>query len=659
MSVSSDGFSSDWVSNLNNSISSDPTLANTGSSFDYASLPSSSAFDNTSYNYENGLAGMAAQSPGISNFNINANYPTAGGGGSLLSGAGGILNGIAGLLAGGGSGGSSSLLNSILGIGSGLYGMNLANNLQGMSQAAIAASNPFGPYRAQYAMQLGSVMSNPSQIFNDPGYQAAFNQGDQAVARQMASSGYAGSGNEAIALQQFGQSFANNYLTQREGLLGQLAGANITPNPGPGLAGYGAGINAASSSLGSLGYGASMAAAAAGGGGGAGVSPSPMGNFSSAGGEAATVGAAGQIATAASGLYDNYAHSGTFSGVGNAAGIASGIASGTPTGYAGAAINTGDLAGRAGAFGSHAGLAATGLQDLGAGLSIYQGIRQGGLAGDTQAATGAAQLATNAGYLGGASGALAKAIPYAAIPLAAYNFATQDTKSGATGSDMLGGAEAGAEAGSAFGPVGTVVGGVVGAVAGGVASAFGPGAMDPENVNWDNYAAAFDKNPQSVAGATPGQNFQALTGIFDSRGTTIPFYGKYGRMGENQFMLGMTQQINQAIQSGKIPATASPQQIYQQVVQPWITSMSPNGWQPTNTAKGSPEQGAVGNVLTNLIGQWQNGSLTTQTPVGVNGQTIQGLPAFGFGNPVTPTGSQPWMASPNTSQAGLLAIGRA
>jgi hypothetical protein len=635
VSVSSDGLNTDWISSLNDSLSSDPSLSNYGS-VDTSS--NNTFFDNTSSNFESGLAGLAAQSPGINNFNYNANYPPADSSSASGTNYGGVLSGVSGLLAalgGSGSGGSSSLLNSLLGIGSGIYGMSLGNNLQNMSSAAIAASNPFGPYRSQYAGQLASVEANPSQIFSDPGYQAAFGQGSQAVARQMASSGYAGSGNEAIALQQFGQSFANNYLSQKEQQLAYLAGAGITPNPGPGLSGYNAGANLSGQGLGSLGYGAGMAAAAAGGGSGSGYTPNPMGNFNSAGGEAATIGGDLNTAAAVGNIYDSVTGSNTLSGVGNAAGVYSGIQQGGVTGYGSAAINAGQLAGKTGLYGSDAGTAATGLNDAGAALSVYSGIKQGGVYGDTQAATGAARLATSAGYLGGASGTLARDIPYVGAALGAYQFATQDTKSGATGQDALGGAETGAEVGSAFGPVGTVIGGVVGGVAGAVASAFGPGAMDPENVNWDNYAAAYDSNPQAVNGATPSQNYQALAGIFDSRGTRIPFYNQFGRMGENRFITAMTQQINDALRAGKISSSSSPQQIYSTVVEPWINSMSPSGWQTTYTIKGAPEKGAIGNLLTNLIGEYQAGAYNQW--IGVGGQQpFSGLPSFGGGSPVAP-----------------------
>jgi hypothetical protein len=121
-----------------------------------------------------------------------------------------------------------------------------------------------------------------------------------------------------------------------------------------------------------------------------------------------------------------------------------------------------------------------------------------------------------------------------------------------------------------------------------------------------------------------------LTGIFDSRGSNIPFYNAYGRGGENQFTSDMFGKINQALASGQIAPNATPQQIYSQVVQPWISSMSPNGWQDTSTIQGAPEKQAVGNVLTSMIGQWQGGQITSQTQLGIGGQTLQGgVPAYG------------------------------
>ncbi|MGH9440541.1 MAG: hypothetical protein ACRD22_22435, partial [Terriglobia bacterium] len=319
---------------------------------------------------------------------------------------------------------------------------------------------------------------------------------------------------------------------------------------------------------------------------------------------------------------------------GNAAGVVGGLAQGGAQGYGSAAVNATELAGREGYITSPTVNNVAGY--AGGALQLYSGIKQGGVVGDTNAAVGAATIATKAGYLGGASGALGEAIPYASAVLGVYNFATQDTKSGATGQDALGGAETGAETGASIGSIipgigtaiGAVVGGVIGGVAGAVSSAFGPGAMDPENVNWNNYASAYDSNPKSVAGATPTQAYQTLAGIFDARGSNLPFYQKFGRMGENRFTTAMTQQINNAVKSGQISTSSTPQQIYSTVVQPWISSMSPNGWQPTNTEKGAAEQPAVGNLLTQMIGQYQQGQQGSWTGVGGQ-QPFLNMPGFG------------------------------
>jgi hypothetical protein len=124
-----------------------------------------------------------------------------------------------------------------------------------------------------------------------------------------------------------------------------------------------------------------------------------------------------------------------------------------------------------------------------------------------------------------------------------------------------------------------------------------------------------------------------LAGIFDARGSSIPFYNQYGRMGESAFFGAMTSQINSALASGALPSNATPQQIYSQVVQPWINGMSTGGWQNSSTIQGAPEKDAIGNLLTNLIGQWQSGQMNSQTPLGIAGQTVamqnfgaQGMP---------------------------------
>lgn len=324
--------------------------------------------------------------------------------------------------------------------------------------------------------------------------------------------------------------------------------------------------------------------------------------------------------------------------------------SGKPTGYASAGIQGTKLlasnSNTSGIFGSDAGAVKSAAGVGGNLLGIYSGLQQGGVAGDTHAAVSAASLATKAGYLGGATGSLANVLPVVGDALALYNFYQTGTKSGKTGADAVSGAETGAEIGSAFGPIGTGVGAVIGGAVGAIASAFGPGAEDPENVQWNGYAAAYDKNPASVAGGSASQNFQSLAGIFDARGSSIPFYQQFGRQGENQFMSAMGTQVNSAISAGTIPKDATASQIYSSVVQPWITGMSKSGWQDSNTIDGAAEKPAIGNLLTNIIGQWQSG----QTFNGIAGQTVA-MPLYANSATQSPMALAGALASPLMSRS--------
>jgi hypothetical protein len=294
---------------------------------------------------------------------------------------------------------------------------------------------------------------------------------------------------------------------------------------------------------------------------------------------------------------------------GSAQAATSGVRLGAETGLLGS--NAGTLAGEAGNV-----------------LGIVGGIEAGGISGAGQAGINAAQLGARAGAFGAASSEVGTLAGEAAIPLSVYNFA-KNWRSGATGSDALSGAAAGASIGSVLPGVGTLIGALAGGAIGAASSIFGPGKNDPETLNWDSYAAAYQTHGAAgVAGATPAQNFQMLAGIFDARGTSIPFFNQFGRMGENQFMDAMAQKINQAASSGAILKTDSPSQIYSKVVEPWINSMSPNGWQPTSTIQGVPEKAAIGNLLTSLIGDYTSGQLNAQTAAGISGQTIPNLPAY-------------------------------
>lgn len=89
------------------------------------------------------------------------------------------------------------------------------------------AQTQFGEQQ-QYAGMLYNLINNPSSITSTPGYQFQEEQGADAVAREMGASGMLGSGNEGIALQQYGQNFASSALTQQEQLLAGLSGLQTT-----------------------------------------------------------------------------------------------------------------------------------------------------------------------------------------------------------------------------------------------------------------------------------------------------------------------------------------------------------------------------------------------------------------------------------------------
>lgn len=342
----------------------------------------------------------------------------------------------------------------------------------------------------------------------------------------------------------------------------------------------------------------------------------------------------------------------------------SGLSSGNTKGEIAGAAGAAKLGSSLGLFGSSSQGIGQAAGAVGAGLSIYSGIASGTTEGYTKAGLGAAQLAASSGILGSAGSVVGEYASVVGAGLAVYD-AVESYQSGKSGSDAMQGASAGAAVGTAIAPgIGTLIGGAIGGIVGGIASAFGPGAMDPENVTWDNYAAAYDKDPKSVQGATPSQTYQSLAGIFDSRGSAIPFYNKYGRMHEGQFLTDMTNTVNTALAQGMISPNDSAQTIYNKVVEPWISSMSPNGWQATNTAKGAPEQQAVGNLLTQMIDQWKNGQNSHWTGVDGSVPKVAAFDAQGSYTVQAQTAAamfmQPIQAAltsmPGTSNSAMLAV---
>lgn len=304
------------------------------------------------------------------------------------------------------------------------------------------------------------------------------------------------------------------------------------------------------------------------------------------------------------------------------------------------------LAANLGAFGSTSAAVGGFTADVANLGNIISGIQQGGVAGYTGAGINTAALAgrigaqaAQSGLISQGAGQVAGEIGAVAGPLAGayslYNFA-KNWQSGATGSEALQGAATGATIGAIGGPIGALAGAVIGGAVGAISSAFGGGRADPETMGLNNYAPAFNKNPAIAASLTPAQNYQMLAGVFDAKdnspGHSTALEQHYGRMGEGAFINDVFAQVNNAVQSGKISATASPAQIYNQVVNPYLTSrgmgIQTNGSQNFTTSSGTNFGGAMQAAVQNLIGQWQSGALTAKSNIGISGQTDAGIPAY-------------------------------
>ncbi len=137
---------------------------------------------------------------------------------------------------------------SLLSLGSGFYGMNQAKKLRQDANKAFERSDPFGPYRAQYANELAALRANPNNVTKLPGYKA----GLDAVERKMASQGYVGSGNMMLALHDYG----GKAYDAEVGRLAELAGANMRPDAGALIGGRTGAAQLDSQSLAALGFGA-------------------------------------------------------------------------------------------------------------------------------------------------------------------------------------------------------------------------------------------------------------------------------------------------------------------------------------------------------------------------------------------------------------------
>lgn len=115
---------------------------------------------------------------------------------------------------------------AIVSAGTAAYNAYNQSSIQGDAQGM--ADTQFGEQQ-HFESMLENLFNDPTTTTkNLPGYQFNFNQGADAVAREMGAAGFGGSGNEAIALTQYGQGYAMNTFNQYASLLGNLSGLSTT-----------------------------------------------------------------------------------------------------------------------------------------------------------------------------------------------------------------------------------------------------------------------------------------------------------------------------------------------------------------------------------------------------------------------------------------------
>lgn len=360
--------------------------------------------------------------------------------------------------------------------------------------------------------------------------------------------------------------------------------------------------------------------------------------YGNIGSQAAADGAAAD--SAVSSQLGNVANDGTAANVAASNDAALSALNSSEAGVPGAAFN-GSSAGLASLIGAgdytDAADAAIGSQlsnvaDDGTAASV-EASNDAALAANDGGAAGAGAGASGGSGAGGASGTLGDVGTALGALGGAYSLYNEinNYQSGNTASDAESGAETGAAIGSIIPGIGTVIGGLIGGAAGALSSAFGGGEMDPESTTWNNVAGAYNQNPNILSGANPGQLYQNLAGVMDahnnSPGHSQPIEQVFGREGEGNLMDQLTGYLNQQYQAGKIPTGDSITNQWSQIVAPWLASKNAS-IANQNTSSGQPEGPALTSDLQGLLQAWEQGLFNSSTPMGISGQTIQGLPAY-------------------------------
>jgi hypothetical protein len=117
--------------------------------------------------------------------------------------------------------------------GASIYG---TTTQAGIANSQLSLAQDQQGKQDQAFQQLQQLISNPASFFSSPVYTAAAGQGASAVARTNAAAFGPNSGNEATALQTFGQSFGQQQLLSQEQLLAGMSGTGFNPTAAAGTA---------------------------------------------------------------------------------------------------------------------------------------------------------------------------------------------------------------------------------------------------------------------------------------------------------------------------------------------------------------------------------------------------------------------------------------
>lgn len=117
-----------------------------------------------------------------------------------------------------------STIASVISIGAGINSIVQSNRDQqgggGATDDAARAADPFGPFRSQYAQELGVAYNDlnrfdPNAIKQDPAYQFQLEQGLGAIDKGAAAAGMLGSGTRLLDLEKFGSGLASNFADRQ------------------------------------------------------------------------------------------------------------------------------------------------------------------------------------------------------------------------------------------------------------------------------------------------------------------------------------------------------------------------------------------------------------------------------------------------------------